>query len=62
MTTTAGREIDLLANYPKVQRDTAGRGATRTEEDRRIARKFGYEFFDGDCRYGYGGFHYHSRF
>ena len=57
-----GREIDLLANYPKTRRDVKGRAETRTEEDRRIARQFGREFFDGDRKRGYGGFHYHPRF
>lgn len=62
MTTVLGREIDLLANYPKPKRNVEGRGATKTEEDRLLARKFGKEFFDGDRRHGYGGFAYHPRF
>lgn len=57
-----GREIDLLVNYPRPKRDVSGRGMTKTEEDRRIARQFGREFFDGDRRYGYGGYAYHPRF
>lgn len=55
-------EIDLLANYPKTKRDVKERGASKTEEDRAIARAFGKEFFDGERRHGYGGFHYHPRF
>jgi SAM-dependent methyltransferase len=57
-----GREIDLLENYPKTKRNVAERGATKTEEDRAIARQFGKEFFDGDRRHGYGGFAYFPRF
>lgn len=57
-----GQEIDLLINYPKAKRNVEERGATKTEEDRLIARKFGKEFFDGDRKTGYGGFHYYSRF
>lgn len=57
-----GREVDLLANYPRPKRDVAGRGAAKSEEDRAIARRFGEAFFDGDRRHGYGGFHYHPRF
>jgi SAM-dependent methyltransferase len=57
-----GREIDLLVNYPKTRRNVEDRGLAKTEEDRRIARQFGREFFDGDRRYGYGGFSYHPRF
>lgn len=57
-----GQEIDLLANYPKAKRNVKERGATKTEEDREIARRFDKEFFDGDRRHGYGGYHYHPRF
>ena len=57
-----GIEIDLLENYPKTKRNVKERGETKTEEDRRIARKFGQEFFDGNRRNGYGGFSYHPRF
>jgi SAM-dependent methyltransferase len=57
-----GREIDLLVNYPKTKRDVKGRGATKSEADRAVARKFGKEFFDGDRTVGYGGFKYFSRF
>lgn len=57
-----GKEIDLLALYPKGKRNVKERGATKTAEDREIARRFGKEFFDGDRRHGYGGFSYHPRF
>lgn len=57
-----GKEIDLLANYPKAKRNVSERGATKTEADREIARRFGVEYFDGDRKYGYGGFSYQSRF
>lgn len=57
-----GREIDLLRNYPKPNRDVAARGAAKTAADREVARRFDREFFDGDRRTGYGGFSYHRRF
>ncbi len=57
-----GQEIDLLANYPKTKRNVKERGASKTEEGRVIARKFGKDFFDGDRKHGYGGFNYHPRF
>lgn len=57
-----GKEIDLLVNYPKSKRNVEDRGQSKTEEDRRIARRFGREFFDGDRRQGYGGFSYMPRF
>ncbi|MDD5079032.1 MAG: class I SAM-dependent methyltransferase [Candidatus Omnitrophica bacterium] len=57
-----GREIDLLANYPKTKRDVRDRGTLKTPEDRAIARQFGEAFFDGERRHGYGGFNYNPRF
>ena len=57
-----GQEIDLMINYPRPTRDIKSRGATKTERDRILARKFGEEFFDGDRTHGYGGFNYHARF
>ena len=57
-----GKEIDLLVNYPKAKRNLDERAASKTEEDRAIARRFGQEFFDGERRHGYGGFSYHPRF
>ena len=55
-------EIDLLVNYPKTKRDLEGRAQTRTEMDRKIARQFGKDFFDGDRSTGYGGYTYNPRF
>ncbi len=57
-----GKEIDLLVNYPKTKRAVETRAAEKTEENRRIGRMFDREYFDGDRRYGYGGFFYHPRF
>lgn len=57
-----GVEVDLLKNYPKPQRDTSKRASEKNEEIRKIARKFDFEFFDSDRKYGYGGFKYNERF
>ena len=57
-----GKEINLLHHYPKTKRDVKTRGQMKTKQDQKIARQFGKEFFDGDRRYGYGGFTYHPRF
>ncbi|PKL35237.1 MAG: methyltransferase type 11 [Spirochaetae bacterium HGW-Spirochaetae-1] len=57
-----GKEVDLLVNYPKTKRNLDERVEEKTEEVRAVARKFGKEFFDGDRKYGYGGFNYFSRF
>ena len=55
-------EINLMKNYPRTKRDTSERASLKTEEDRLIARKFDFEFFDGDRKNGYGGFNYNPRF
>jgi len=57
-----GEEVNLMENYPRTKRDTKQRSAQKTEEDRKIARQFGKEFFDGERRHGYGGFNYNPRF
>ena len=57
-----GVEIDLLAKYPKSNRNVDEIGLEKTDKDREIARRFGKEFFDGDRRNGYGGFNYNSKF
>ena len=57
-----GIEIDLLKNYPKSKRDPKARSDEKTDQDREIARRFDKDFFDGDRRYGYGGYSYNPRF
>lgn len=54
-------EINLLDRLPVVQRDPRSRAAAKTEEDQRIAKQFGREFFDGERRHGYGGYRYDGR-
>jgi ubiquinone/menaquinone biosynthesis C-methylase UbiE len=57
-----GKEIDLLENYPKTKRNTLKRGIKKTIESKKIARKFGKDFFDGARKYGYGGFSYNPKY
>lgn len=57
-----GKEVNLLKNYPKTKRNLEERAQNKSEEDRKIARKFDREFFDGDRKHGYGGFKYNSKF
>ena len=59
---TIGREVNLMKNYPYSKRDISGRLASKTNEDKLIAREFSKEFFDGSRSHGYGGFSYNSRF
>jgi len=57
-----GEEIDLLKNYPKGNRNLDERADAKTEDDRKIARQFAKDFFDGDRKHGYGGFNYSPKF
>lgn len=54
-------EINLLDTHPKTVRDYDKRAAEKTPEVIRIAKEFGKEFFDGDRKYGYGGYKYDGR-
>ena len=56
------QEINLLINYPKMKRNVNERADKKKAEDQVIARQFGKDFFDGERKYGYGGFSYHPKF
>lgn len=55
-------EIDLLRKYPKPKRNLEKRLLDKSPDIIRVARQFGKEFFDGDRKYGYGGFNYNPKF
>ena len=55
-------EIDLLRNYPKANRDLSERVSKKSDEVRNIARKFDFDYFDGERKYGYGGFNYNPKY
>jgi SAM-dependent methyltransferase len=54
------RDFDLLGTLPKCVRTVGARKANK-EENRRLALKFGAEYFDGTREQGYGGYHYDGR-
>lgn len=54
-------EVNLLDMYPRLDRDVEKRFKEVTAEDRRIAKEFGKEFFDGHRNRGYGGYVYDGR-
>ena len=56
------KEIDLLVDYPKSNRNVKERVGKKTDEDRLIARKFDFDYFDGDRAHGYGGYKYNPKF
>ena len=55
-------EINLLKNYPKTKRNLSEASIQRTDEVRFVARKFDKDFFDGERKFGYGGYNYNPRF
>jgi ubiquinone/menaquinone biosynthesis C-methylase UbiE len=55
-------EIELLKKYPKAKRNLDERSASKEKDVISTARKFGKEFFDGDRKFGYGGFKYQSKY
>ena len=55
-------EINLLKNYPSTKRNLQEASVERTDQVRKVARKFDKEFFDGERKYGYGGYYYDPRF
>ena len=57
-----GKEVNLLINYPLSKRNLDKRATQKSKEDVAIARKFEKDFFDGDRKYGYGGYCYDPKF
>jgi SAM-dependent methyltransferase len=56
-----GQYVDLLRSLPKTKRDINSRAADRSPEVIAKAREYGYDYFDGDRKYGYGGYKYDGR-
>lgn len=56
-------ETDLMRRYPKSERkDIINERVKVSEEERRIARQFGWEYFDGPRRLGLGGYYYNPKY
>ncbi len=55
------RQIDFLKSIPKTVRNVKKRAKKKTPEIIEIARKYGEEYFDGDRKYGYGGYYNDGR-
>lgn len=46
---------------PKTKRNPSARAEAKTPEIVEVARQYGREYFDGDRKYGYGGYRYDGR-
>jgi SAM-dependent methyltransferase len=53
-------EINLLDRYPRSKRNIASR-AVAVVREREVAKRFDWEYFDGDRTQGYGGYKYDGR-
>ena len=58
---TKSREVNLLGTHPKTKRDYDKREKEKTANHIKIAKEFGYDFFDGSRAVGYGGYSYDGR-
>lgn len=54
-------ELDLLRSYPRQRRNVAGREVSRDAETIAVSKRYGFDYFDGDRKYGYGGYRYDGR-
>ena len=54
-------EINLLKSIPKIKRNIQLRINKDKDQHVKIANKFGKEYFDGNRKYGYGGYYYDGR-
>jgi len=52
-----GRKVGILRSLPVSARDVQARKNSKDIHTVSIARKFGCEYFDGDRKYGYGGYY-----
>lgn len=55
------RHVDLLHSLPKTKRDIVKRAEAKDPEVVKIAKRYGFDYWDGDRRYGYGGHVYDGR-
>ena len=55
------RKINLLKSLKKIKRNVDQRKLQKNKKIIEIAKKFGKSYFDGDRKYGYGGYFYDGR-
>ncbi len=54
-------EVNLLSKLPSGKRNVNARAEAKTREIIDISRQYGALYFDGDRKYGYGGYRYDGR-
>jgi len=55
------RKLNLLNSIKKINRSIPERKIKKNKKVINISRQYGYEYFDGDRMYGYGGYKYDGR-
>jgi SAM-dependent methyltransferase len=53
--------IDFIQAPAKQGRNIEARASSKTADVIEVARQYGFEYWDGDRKYGYGGYHYDGR-
>lgn len=56
-----GQQVNLLKSLPQIKRNAAARAEDKSENVIAIARLYGEAYFDGDRKYGYGGYYHDGR-
>ena len=56
-----GKEVDLLRSLPRTKRNIQMRADQKDPAVVALAKQFGFEYWDGDRKYGYGGYRYDGR-
>jgi SAM-dependent methyltransferase len=57
-----GKLLDIVTPlHKRTQRDYIGRMTDSKVECMKVAKQYGYDYWDGDRRYGYGGYKYDGR-
>lgn len=56
-----GQLVDFIRAPAKIGRNIGGRLANKTPEVIAKAKEFGFDYWDGDRKYGYGGYSYDGR-
>lgn len=55
------RKLNLLNSIKRINRSVLERKIKKNQKVINISRQYGYEYFDGDRMYGYGGYKYDGR-
>jgi len=56
-----GKEIDLLRSLPRTKRNVEKRAEEKDDAVVALSRQYGRDYFDGERKYGYGGYRYDGR-